>query len=148
MRQKRQNLWTLQEITDRDRSPWIRWGMRRAQDTTRDHHVKTRAALTHGTRMSLAWTTGRGRNENTQWQYPDHCRNQRCVHAGHEYMFVPDVQTNSLIATGGSRFIRTCVQNWPKFSQNHLSIPAVLFCPLNSKFAQFERILLNIIFSN
>ena len=35
-----------------------------------------------------------------------------------------------------------------KCSQNRIEIPAVLFCLHNSKFAQFQRILLGITFSN
>ncbi len=41
--------------------------------------------------------------------------------------------------TSGSRFIRTRInQNWSLCSQNYISIPAVLFCILNSKLSLFK----------
>ncbi len=49
----------------------------------------------------------------------------------------PLARTNSrTLQTCGSRFIQTCLnQNWHlKYSQNHISIPTVLFYTLNSKF--------------
>ncbi len=47
---------------------------------------------------------------------------------------------NYTVSTGGSRFIRICsnrnleIDLHPKSSPNHISIPAMLFCTLNSNF--------------
>ena len=40
-----------------------------------------------------------------------------------------------VIRTGGSRFTRIEISLYPKFSENHILIPAVWLCPHNSKFA-------------
>ena len=54
--------------------------------------------------------------------------------------------------TGGSCFVRMCSnRNWPFFLRNilnHVSIPAVLFCMLNSKFTSFEGFLLSFVCSD